>query len=707
MSEFRTFYQRIGGSRWLLVLCFIAMFSAYEGGRVLHTRPYPFHLWRQTDCLSITANYQQGQSFLEPEIHSRIADDGYSGLSAGEFPILYWAIGQVWKLTGQSEFVYRLFGILLHFIATWSMFHALRRLLQSDFWALVSSLLLFTSPVIVYYSVGFLTDVPAFDLVLIAWYFMVRYAQEQRRRWWIWAMALFALAALLKVSAGISLVAIMGLLALATVAPKAFGKHRKLLPPAGFAWAPVALALVAIFAWYVYAEGYNDRHNGRYTFNNVWPIWEMSIEEVDRAWTWATQILVFQVFDTSVWLLLTAVLLVLLVKLERIPWPVALLNGALLVGVVAYALLWFHALDSHDYYFINPMIALLVLWATFLWWLRRDHPKVFNSVWLKVAFSVLLVYNVAYAATNMQMRYTVFAPIDASGILPLYHDHELEFWSAVDYYGIRSTLDMEPALEELGIPKDALVIYLDDISINGSLYLMGRKGFTNYGHDWSDPATFERLIQRGASYLMFAEDRWKDDPVLQPYLKRLVAKHRWAYIYDLRDLPEREESEIVFQANGPQHHNITARVDTIACAGSSQQNWCMDSGEYPMEINDLPTYGKGVSRAIVTVKGEVHMEGIMEDDELYLMLAEDDANGQVSLVSERSGNGPIDVQWTLMRQPRAVRNKLFLWNRSGRPFELKGITVQVTRVFLAEEAGRSADQDQLSSGSWIPSAYEK
>jgi hypothetical protein len=679
MDKLRVLHNHIGPA-WMLVLGFLLMFAAYEGGRVLHTRPAPYHLWRQADCLSLTANYQSGRSFLEPEIHARIADNGFTGNSAGEFPLIYWAMGQVWKITGQSEFAYRLFGILLHFVATLAFFHTLRRLLQSDFWALCTALLLFTSPVIVYYSVGFLTDVPAFDLVLIGWYFVVRFAQEQRRRWWAWAMACFTLAALLKVSAGISLVAIMALVVLVTVTPGSFGKHRKLLPSAGFAWAMVFGALLAIIAWYWYAEDYNTRHNGRYTFNSIWPIWDMSPEEVDRAWTFGKQILVFQVFDTTVWIVLGVALLALILNVRRLPWPVALLNALLLVGVVAYTILWFHAVDSHDYYFINPMIMLLLLWSTFLWWLRRHHPIWFHSRWIKAGFTMLLLFNVAYAANNMQMRYTVFAPVDTKKVLPIYHEHELSFWSAIDYYGLRSALDMGPALDQLGIPPDALVIYLDDITINGSLYLMGRKGFTNYGHNWSDPATFERLLERGATHLMFAEDHWLEDPIVKPYLNKPVAQHAWVRIYDLRKVIESEERETVLAAGSRPHKGIAARIDTIACEGAEVLTWCFGNGEYPLEVDALPAYGETVLRTEVVVQGKFHMDGLLPDDESYLVLAENNVQGQISHVAKRLEEGAFEFRWMLLRHPYQVRNKLFLWNRSGKPFALQGLTVEVRRV---------------------------
>ena len=521
------------GPGWVLTLGFLLAFSVYEGGRVLHTRPAPCHLWRQTDCLSLTENYRNGRPFLEPEIHARIADGGTTGNSAGEFPLIYWAIGQVWKLTGPSEFVYRLFGILLHFAATWALYLALRRVLGDAFWAVASALLLFTSPVIVYYSMGFLTDVPALDLVLIGWYFVVRHAQERRSRWWALAMACFALATLLKVSAGISLVALLTILLVATLMPARFGGHHRLLPDVRPAWAWSALAVVAILSWYAYAEAYNDRHNGRYTFNSIWPIWDMTPEEVDRAWTFGKRILVFQVFDTTVWLVLAVALVAAALHVRRLPGPVALLNILLLLGVIAYTLLWFHAVDGHDYYFISPLILPLVLWTTFLWWLRRDHPSVFRSAWPRTAFALLLVYNVAYAANNMRMRYAERSPIDPSEILPIHHTHELPYWSAMDHYDLRGTLDLGPTLDTLGIPKDAWVIFLDDHTINGSLYLMGRKGFTRYANDWSDPGTFDRLIDRGARYLLFAQDRWLEDPLVAPYLTRPLARHNGIRIYAL------------------------------------------------------------------------------------------------------------------------------------------------------------------------------
>jgi hypothetical protein len=246
---------------------------------------------------------------------------------------------------------------------------------------------------------------------------------------------------------------------------------------------------------------------------------------------------------------------------------------------------------------------------------------------------------------------------------------------------------MGPVLDSLGIGRDELVIFLDDITINGSLYLMGRKGYTNYGNDWSDPATFERLIARGARYLMFAEDRWLEDPVVKPYLDRPITRHKWVRIYDLYKGPETEENDLVLAAGSPLHPAVKARVDTIPCEGAGAARWCFGSGEYPLEMDELPAYGKQVLRTEVIVRGVFHMDGALATDESLLILAENDANGQISNEGKRLVEGPFEFRWMLLRHPYEVRNKLYLWNRSGKPFSFEGLKVEVRRVMMGEGNG--------------------
>ena len=91
----------------------IAVLAIIYYDSLLDKGPLNTHLWRQTDCLSMTKNYADGAPFFEPEMHVLYADNETSGKSAGEFPILYYTVGSIWKVTGESFMVYRVFYLLI------------------------------------------------------------------------------------------------------------------------------------------------------------------------------------------------------------------------------------------------------------------------------------------------------------------------------------------------------------------------------------------------------------------------------------------------------------------------------------------------------------------------------------------------------------------------------------------------------------------
>ena len=90
-----------------LVLTTVSYFSLFQHG------PVNAHIWRQTDCLSLTQPYYEGAKSLKPEMHMQM-DDGYSsGKTTGEFPGTYDVTAQIWKITGMHYRSYRLFMYLI------------------------------------------------------------------------------------------------------------------------------------------------------------------------------------------------------------------------------------------------------------------------------------------------------------------------------------------------------------------------------------------------------------------------------------------------------------------------------------------------------------------------------------------------------------------------------------------------------------------
>ncbi len=536
MDKVRTFLQRIDAVWWLIAL-FLLMSGAYEAGRVLHLPPQPHHVWRQADCISLTWNYYDATwNLFQPTIHNLFSDDHTSGRTAGEFPILYYMVGMIWRITGPDLFIYRLIEFLLHFVGTLALFASVRRIIASKFWAVCVALLFYTSPAIVYFGIGFLTDVPAFDMALIGWWFTVRYATEHKRRLWRWAVFFFTLGMLLKVTAGMSLVALVGVLLWQQVFG---GREKQRLPVLNGGWPewiPLMFGLAAVFAWYGYAAWYNDLHGGKYTFNGLWPIWEMSATERLQAWNVGRRIVVFQVFDTSVWALIGIAFTALAVNIRKLPGKVILLNALLLAGAVVYTLFWFHALDNHDYYFINPMVALAVLLVSFLWVINRNYPELLKARWSRWAMFTLLAFNVAYAAQNMQMRYDTSGTMAADDLWPIYHDAELAHWNGLSYWSLEPYTKIQQGLRELKILPDDLVVVADDRTINASLVFIGNRGWTNYSDLLDDPGFLDGLVERGARYFLCKDPHWMWSSRTSPYLHDLIGVVDGVRVYRLHPL---------------------------------------------------------------------------------------------------------------------------------------------------------------------------
>lgn len=687
MSGPSSWYRRVDPVLWF-VLAFFLISCAYEFGRVLHLRPQPHHLWRQTDCIALAWNYYDTTwNLFEPALHNQFADHHASGKSAGEFPILYWIVGMLWRITGPSEFLYRLIEFLIHFAGTLALFSTIRRITGSAYWAGCCALLFYASPVIVYFGIGFLTDVPAFDLALVGWWYMTRYAMERARKHWAWAVFFFSLATALKVTAGMSLVALSGILFFTTLFRRRLGARWSPFAGSRFEWAALACGLAGIFSWYIYAAHYNDLHGAKYTFNDLWPIWIMTPVAREWAWTIGSDIIVFQVFDTSIWILCGIAATALVVNARKVGWQVLFLNGALLAGSVLYTLFWFNALDNHDYYFINPMITLAALLVSFLWMLRRLYPDLLEARWSRWAMGVLLVFNVAYTAQNMRMRYDTSGALTSRKLWPLYHEEELRYWNGLTYWGMDDLVTIEPRLRELGVRKEDKVIFLDDGAINSSLVLMGNRGWTAFGIDLMAPGAIDELIRAGARYLMFTRSEWLTDQRLTRFLTRPVGQFGNVRIFDLRQGgPPPVVRTVLDQAHGTPL-TLKHRFDTIPCDGPGD-GWCFANGEYPFEIDGLPTYGEAVRFATVEVRGSVHWESD-PGEAVQFMLGEDDDTHQLAISGGRIPEGPFDLKFTVPARPTGVRNKLFIANRSGRHFTIRDLRIEVA-TYAQEAQGADA-----------------
>ncbi len=518
-----------------VLVVFALLCAAYEYGRVLHLPPQPHHLWRQTNCLAIAYNYYAWEwNPFRPAVMSMISDHGMSGMSAAEFPVMYYLIGLLWKVTGPQEIVFRSLMLLLHAGGTIALFHASTTVIGSRFWAAFISLFFFTSPAIVYFTLAFLPDVPALDLSFIAWAILIDGVRRDHVGRILGSAAVFALAGAIKLTALMSPLAICGFLVLSKVVELPgfmsgipIGVRRSILRSFG-------MAILVAALWVGYSYWYNHVHGGEYSHQGTWAYWDLSSEERSKALRFGTTILPGMLFHWSAWaLFLVCVPLLLVFQRDR---GILVLNGIFILGTALFVLLWFVALDNHDYYFIVPMNTLVVLLVSTMNGLRARLPRPMSAPLVRAILVVFFAINALYAREDHVMRTRGPMSVDALQLL-LPHGQALEqHYSYMGYWQYEPLLDIRPRMRAHGIRKDDKVIVLPDESIGVGPYLVGQRGENSVSLYIIDAPAVHRAIARGAAYLVLLEvpEEWR--PWIGPFLEHPLFEHRGVRVYDLRPL---------------------------------------------------------------------------------------------------------------------------------------------------------------------------
>lgn len=523
----------------LFVLGFVLLCSVYEYGRVMNQPPFPHHLSRQTVGLSFTYTYwEKGNGLFDPQLQHLFADDLTSGRTVAEFPIMYYAIAQLWRITGPSEFVYRALMLLLHFMASYALYLLFRRVLEHRGWAVMAALFFFTSPAIVYFAISFMPDVPSFDLVILAiavlW---LPGSTGQTPARILSAAALFLLAALLKITALMVPLTILLMLIVELLFPRWRYKGNGIFQHRWLLIGSILGILAVTYGWYAWSAQYVKAHGAAFSHSGTWALWDLPPADVLRAWTFGKQVLVYQIFDTPAWIMFGVLLAFLLLHARRVPAIIWIALVALSIGITIYVLLWFITLDAHEYYYIHPMILLMLLLGIFLWSVKEIYPKAFRSVPLRAAFLLLFSYHAIYATNNHLMRTRGNVPFRAAEFLPLFNEHEAHFWDMMQYWSLGPMFTIEPYLRSLGIQRNDLVMCMNDQTVCSSLYLIHQRGWVDFGVGDPVEKGIDERIAAGAKYLLLYQGHWDDRSELQRFMTDQIGEYQGMRVFDLRSLP--------------------------------------------------------------------------------------------------------------------------------------------------------------------------
>ncbi len=480
------------------VLLFAAFLIAVGYLRLLNHPPDFNHVWRQSDSVSLVKNYHYGgMNFLEPQTHNLLSNGGTSGHATSEMPYLYYLIAGLQHILGEEFWVYRLVWIVILVLGFASLYLLFFGWVESGLISFFASMLIFSSPVVVFYGNSFIPDVPAFCFAISGWVFFFKWHRNPRTLF-LWLTAVFfSLAGLLKATAALSFFALAGVWILELLGLRLGEEGKRVFEKRWKAAIPFAVGFAVVVGWYLWAWRYNQI-NGTFLFSmQAHPIWESNqiepnlIEKIFREIKREHLPMVASNFTLG---LLGASILTIILFFRKANRLLCSLAIFLFLGVSAVFFLWFSALLYHDYYFIAmlilPVFVLLNLLAVTS---KISNQNFYAKIFINGAFLGLVVLAIGH---SQKMQKSRTGP----------------HWQVNNY-----SAPLVQFLDDLSIKTTDKIITLPDPTPNHSLITLNRKGWSGF-FGANDSVNFHKCLENGAKYLVVSD--LEQTILKRPFLKQ-------------------------------------------------------------------------------------------------------------------------------------------------------------------------------------------
>lgn len=501
----------------------------------LNTGPCEPHLWRQSDCVSITQYYAKGAPFFEPEMHCRLSDNGTSGKTVAEFPIIYYVIGKIWSVTGTQYWIYRLFNGLFCLLTMILLYRSLLKITGVWFWSALGPFLIMASPIYAFYGISFLTNIPALNCVIIAWYCILRYYHDSKMRWMIGAVALFTMAGLLKVSSLNSFFVLIFVFLLDWMKPGLFRKEGRFFQKPVLVGALLLMPLVIGAIWYLgFVEWYCNLHGGRYSFTSPMPFWNSNALVQSHIWKAWFNFTYLQIYPSYVWLFFIGVMLFIVVQFRKFNLFWVLMVSLTFFCHVAFSMLFFFCLDGHDYYHIDLLIFFIFAYAALAKFISQREKTLSSNRALRLTAFLCVVWINLSCAVNIKIRSSgCYFP---SPFQSLMMDEKsmglLSHYQLCDF--LRNDYDsVAVEMTRRGFDNNTVIIAANDPSFNSLLLRMDRPGFTGMSDVMLDSSFTAQRISHGAELLIvtFPDEEKRG---ISKFFGYPLFHYKYIWVYDLR-----------------------------------------------------------------------------------------------------------------------------------------------------------------------------
>ncbi len=513
---------------FLFFVCFMVSAGFIGFQHVINIAPQSIHYWRQADCTSQTLNFfKDGMGFFSPRIHN--CGWTLDAHTAGEFPILYYFSAFLYHFFGEQEWILRGVDLLIYLLGLWALFRLALHLTENVVVAICFSLLFLASPMMAFYGVNYLPNVPALSLVFLSWLFFYYYVKTQRLMWFYACNGALLFAGLIKPTTLVTWVAI-GALWLFEILRGVFLRKKSVIFPNMSAVIPAFLmVLIPFLSWRMWADNYNKTHDTEYYFlKTVMPIWDMTLPERENTLRHIEKYALDTWFALpTLWVIAGITVLNIILAKKQNPLFFALFS-LILVGTSFYFIAFFRQFMVHDYYATDLFGLGAVSILLFLFFLKQQFPSFINKALFLVLCIAFLIFNLNYTQQDFTARYDMTnTKYSTSNNFPL---------ARFDIKRVRHFINDYTPISE----KDT-VISLPDITPNATLYYYDRRGYSywNFGPTtiWSKDWMRLMVQNHKCKYLIINDLKSPVLDSIRPFLSSPLAQlDSVIWVYDLKKL---------------------------------------------------------------------------------------------------------------------------------------------------------------------------
>lgn len=459
---------------YLLAAIVVLLLGLLLGMRQVRSFPAFVHAWAQADRYALAVGFvDNGHDLFHPQtmIYNKqfpheggytspktwwTVDDG-STVTAVDFPLHEYLISLLMRLFGTTApWVFRCFTLLVSMVGVCFLALMAQRLTDDWLKTLLVTTVAMTSPLYAYYFANYLPSAPALAVAMVALWAYVTYHRSGRIGYWHMAIALAALATLLRTSYAVMLVALCAFEAL-----RIFRRETSLwskLPP-------IVVAVAAIGGYMLWNGHLHDTY-GSLFLNYLLPprSWDDVTTVFDEMhWHWR-----FDYFSRLQHWLVAVVcvtaLVLLIVRRKKGGGRLSLgwLAAIWWLGEVCFFVAMMRQYQNHDYYFLDsfflPVLFTFVLALQVLPAVKGHLPGVIALVALVVLGCVM------YGEAKHKLSDRCW--VGDRAYLCAQHFKGSDRW-----------------LDSLGVPRDARILAFMAYPQNGSFIQMQRKGYTVMEYD--------------------------------------------------------------------------------------------------------------------------------------------------------------------------------------------------------------------------------